>query len=89
LSKLARIAEIYARRLQVQERLTQQISQAIEEILHPQGVIVVMELVHMCVMTRGVQKTNSVTITSCKTGVFKTDRAAEEQFEFLLKMKHT
>lgn len=87
LSKLARIAEVYARRLQVQERLTQQISQAVENILKPQGVIIVMELVHMCMVTRGIQKSSTVTTTSCMTGVFKTNKTAEEQFEFLLKMR--
>ncbi|OGM46812.1 putative GTP cyclohydrolase I [Aspergillus bombycis] len=87
LSKLARIAEIYARRLQVQERLTKQISQAIEDLLQPQGVAVVMESVHMCMVMRGVQKSSAMTTTSCRTGVFKTSRAAEEEFQFLLKLK--
>ncbi|QMW46645.1 GTP cyclohydrolase I [Aspergillus flavus] len=86
LSKLARIAEIYARRLQVQERLTKQISQAIEELLQPQGVAVVMESAHMCMVMRGVQKSSAMTTTSCRTGVFKTDKEAEEELHFLLKL---
>ncbi|KAE8343123.1 hypothetical protein BDV24DRAFT_150073 [Aspergillus arachidicola] len=86
LSKLARIAEIYARRLQVQERLTKQISQAIEELLQPQGVAVVMESAHMCMVMRGVQKSSAMTTTSCRTGVFKTDKEAKEELHFLLKL---
>ncbi|KAB8068050.1 hypothetical protein BDV29DRAFT_199666 [Aspergillus leporis] len=87
LSKLARITEVYARRLQIQERLTQQIAQAVDDILQPQGVAVVMESAHMCMVMRGVQKTSSMTTTGCRTGVFKKDKAAEEQFQFLLKLK--
>ncbi|KAE8135149.1 hypothetical protein BDV38DRAFT_273005 [Aspergillus pseudotamarii] len=86
LSKLARIADIYARRLQVQERLTKQIAQAIEDLLQPQGVAVVMESAHMCMVMRVVQKSSAMTTTSCRTGVFKTDRAAEEELQFLLKL---
>ncbi|KAB8215227.1 hypothetical protein BDV33DRAFT_195388 [Aspergillus novoparasiticus] len=86
LSKLARIAEIYARRLQVQERLTKQISQAIEDLLQPQGVAVVMESAHMCMVMRGVQKSSAMTTTSCRTGIFKTDKEAEEELHFLLKL---
>ncbi|KAB8233024.1 GTP cyclohydrolase I [Aspergillus alliaceus] len=87
LSKLARIAEVYARRLQIQERLTQQIAQAIDEILQPQGVAVVMESAHMCMVMRGIQKTTSMTTTGCRTGIFKTDKEAEEQFKFLLNLR--
>ncbi|KAL2831534.1 GTP cyclohydrolase 1 [Aspergillus cavernicola] len=89
LSKLARIADVYARRLQVQERLTQQIAQAVTDILKPQGVVVVMESAHMCMVMRGVQKTSSMTTTACRTGIFKEDRNAEEQFQFLLKLRQS
>lgn len=87
LSKLARIAEVFARRLQIQERLTQQIAQAIDEILKPQGVAVVVEAAHMCMVMRGIQKTSSVTTTGCRTGIFRKDKDAEEQFQFLLKLQ--
>lgn len=86
LSKLARIAEIYARRLQVQERLTQQVAGAIEEVLDPEGVAVVVECTHMCMAMRGVQKPGAVTVTQCKTGVFKTDHRLDERFHTLLSM---
>ncbi|KAE8153437.1 GTP cyclohydrolase 1 [Aspergillus avenaceus] len=86
LSKLARIAEIYARRLQVQERLTQQVARAIEEVLEPEGVAVVVECTHMCMAMRGVQKPGAVTVTQCKTGVFQTDHRLDERFHTLLSM---
>lgn len=89
LSKLARVAEVYARRLQVQEHLTQEIAQAINDILQPQGVVVVIEAAHMCMTMRGVQKTSARTTTSCKTGIFKTDRAVQDEFQFLLQRRHT
>ena len=71
LSKLARVVDVYARRLQVQERLTTQIRDAIQEALHPLGVAVVIEAKHLCMMMRGVQKQNSVTTTSAFTGEFE------------------
>ncbi len=71
LSKLPRIVDVFARRLQVQERLTQQIAEAIEQAIHPQGVGVVIEAQHLCMMMRGVQKQSSLTATSALTGVFK------------------
>jgi len=71
LSKVARVVEVFARRLQVQERLTEQIAQAIEDVLAPRGVGVVIEAVHLCMMMRGVEKQNSRTITSALRGTFR------------------
>ena len=71
LSKVARVVEVFARRLQVQERLTEQIAEAIEDVLEPQGVGVVIEAVHLCMMMRGVEKQNSRTITSALRGKFR------------------
>jgi GTP cyclohydrolase I len=71
LSKVARVVEVFARRLQVQERLTEQIAEAIEDVLAPQGVGVVIEAVHLCMMMRGVEKQNSRTITSALRGKFR------------------
>ena len=71
LSKLPRIVEIFARRLQVQERLTEQVAQALEDVLQPAGVGVVLEASHLCMMMRGVEKQNSATITSALRGVFR------------------
>src|ERR1700728_2726595 len=72
LSKIPRIVDVFARRLQVQERLTHQVAEAIEEAIHPQGVGVVMEAQHLCMMMRGVEKQSSITVTSSLRGVFKT-----------------
>jgi GTP cyclohydrolase I len=80
LSKLPRIVEVFARRLQVQERLTEQIAQAIEEVLAPRGVGVVIECEHLCMMMRGVEKQNSRTITSALRGVFREDHRTREEF---------
>lgn len=80
LSKLARVVDCFARRLQVQERLTHQILQAIQEALNPQGVAVVIEAKHLCMMMRGVSKQNSVTTTSAFSGQF---RHHETRNEFL------
>ncbi len=80
LSKLARVVEIYARRLQVQERLTMQVAKAIEDVLKPRGVAVVIEAQHLCMMMRGVEKQNSSTITSCLLGLFRKDERTRAEF---------
>ena len=80
LSKLARVVEIFARRLQVQERMTEQIAQALCDALKPQGVGVICEAYHLCMMMRGVEKQNSKTITSSMQGVFLEDIKTREEF---------
>ncbi|RKO95378.1 tetrahydrobiopterin biosynthesis enzymes-like protein, partial [Caulochytrium protostelioides] len=85
LSKLARIADMFARRLSVQERLTKQIALAIDEILRPQGVGVFMECSHMCMVMGGVGKTTSKTVTSFMHGVFRRDAKTREEFFRLAK----
>ncbi len=80
LSKIPRVVDVFARRLQVQERLTHQVLDAIQETLQPHGVAVVIEARHMCMMMRGVQKQNSVTTTSAFTGIFKDDEKTRNEF---------
>ena len=80
LSKLARLVEMFARRLQVQERLTTQIAEALQRALEPAGVAVVIEAYHFCMMMRGVEKQNSKAITSCMLGAFRTCRETREEF---------
>ena len=80
LSKLARLVDVFARRLQVQERLTDQIADAVMEILEPLGVGVVIEAAHFCMMMRGVEKQNSRTVTSALRGVFRDDARTRDEF---------
>ena len=80
LSKLPRVVDVFARRLQVQERLTEQVAEAIDEVLRPIGVGVVIEAVHLCMMMRGVEKQNSKTITSALRGSFRDDAMTRNEF---------
>jgi GTP cyclohydrolase IA len=80
LSKLPRLVDVFARRLQVQERLTEEIAEAVESVLRPAGVGVVIEAEHLCMMMRGVEKQNSRTITSALRGVFRDDARTREEF---------
>ncbi len=85
LSKLARVVEVFARRLQVQERLTQQIRDAIKNVLNPKGVAVVIEARHLCMVMRGVEKINSITTTSAMSGQFITSESTRGEFLRLIK----
>ena len=85
LSKIARVVETYARRLQVQERLTEQIRDCIQEALHPLGIAVVIEAKHTCMQVRGVEKDNAVTTTSAFSGVFLTSSRTRNEFLNLIK----
>ena len=87
LSKIARICEMFARRLQSQERLTQQIAGALQEVLRPQGVAVVVEASHLCVVMRGVQKPNAVTVTSSMQGIFSENNNVRKEFMDLIRHK--
>jgi GTP cyclohydrolase I len=80
LSKIPRLVDIYARRLQVQERLTVEIAEAIQRVVHPRGVAVIIEAVHFCMMMRGVEKQNSVAVTSCMLGAFRDQAQTREEF---------
>jgi GTP cyclohydrolase IA len=85
LSKIARVCEMYARRLQVQERLTAQIADALQGLLQPKGVAVVVEATHMCMVMRGVQKPGSWTSTSALRGVFAEDGRTRQEFMSLIR----
>jgi GTP cyclohydrolase I len=87
LSKIARVVESFARRLQVQERLTVQIRDCIQDVLNPMGVAVVIEAQHTCMQMRGVQKQNSITTTSAFTGVFLSQHRTREEFISLVNNK--
>ena len=84
LSKIARVVDAFARRLQVQERLTVQIRDCIQKTLNPMGVAVVIEALHLCMAMRGVQKQNSVTTTSAFTGIFLKEHRTREEFIHLI-----
>ena len=84
LSKLARIVDMYARRLQIQERLTKQIADAVETAVNAKGVAVVIEAKHMCMMMRGVEKQNSVMTTSVMTGIFRQEISTRAEFLSLI-----
>ena len=84
LSKIPRIVEVFSRRLQVQERLTRQIAETLYEALNPDGVGVVVEARHMCMMMRGVEKQNSVATTSAMLGVFMDDMKTRSEFLHLI-----
>jgi GTP cyclohydrolase IA len=87
LSKLARVVDVFARRMQVQERMTHQILEAVQEALQPHGVAVVIEAKHLCMMMRGVQKQNSSTTTSAFSGIFHDDEKARKEFLHLVSSK--
>ncbi|KAK0717489.1 hypothetical protein B0T26DRAFT_647587 [Lasiosphaeria miniovina] len=87
LSKLPRIAEMFSRRLQIQERLTADVANAVMEVLRPQGVAVVMESSHLCMVMRGVEKSAAVTITSCVRGCFETNKKTMNEFLSLVGAK--
>jgi len=84
LSKIARVVDVFARRLQVQERLTTQIANALNEILEPRGVAVAVEASHLCMMMRGVEKQNSKVLTSCLLGAFQASQATRMEFLSLI-----
>jgi GTP cyclohydrolase I len=85
LSKIPRLVDVFARRLQVQERLTRQIGEAITDAIDPQGVAVILEAQHLCMMMRGVEKQHSLTVTSAMLGVFKTQLQTRNEFLSLVR----
>ena len=85
LSKIPRLVDVFARRLQVQERLTTQVGEAITDAIHPQGVAVILEAQHLCMMMRGVEKQHSSTVTSAMLGVFKTQLQTRNEFLSLVR----
>ncbi len=87
LSKIPRMVDVFARRLQVQERLTQQIAETIQEVIDPKGVAVVLECQHLCVMMRGVEKQNANMVTSSMLGYFRKDQRSRNEFLNLIRVK--
>ncbi|MBW2241369.1 MAG: GTP cyclohydrolase I FolE [Deltaproteobacteria bacterium] len=85
LSKIPRVVEMFARRLQVQERLTMEVAETLEKVLHPRGVAVVTESIHLCMMMRGVQQQNTFAITSSLKGVFQSDPMTRSEFMELIR----
>ena len=88
LSKIPRLVDMFARRLQVQERMTVQIAEALDEALHPRGVAVVVEAMHLCMIMRGVEKQHSVAMTSCMLGAFREQAQTREEFLALIRTRH-
>jgi GTP cyclohydrolase I len=88
LSKLPRLVDMYSRRLQVQERMTREIAEAINTVVTPRGVGVVVEGRHLCMEMRGVEKQNSQTLTSCMLGVFRTDERTRSEFLSHIQQSH-
>jgi GTP cyclohydrolase IA len=87
LSKIPRVVDVFARRLQVQERLTTQVADAISDAIDPQGVAVILEAQHLCMMMRGVEKQHSATVTSAMRGVFKTQLQTRNEFLSLVRQR--
>ncbi len=87
LSKLARVVDTFAKRLQVQERLTTQVADALQEALDPAGVAVIMEATHLCMVVRGVQKSNAVTVTSAMYGAFRDDPSTRSELMQLISLR--
>lgn len=87
LSKIPRLVDVFARRLQVQERLTRQVGEAIQEAINPQGVAVILEAQHLCMMMRGVEKQHSSTVTSAMLGVFKEQIQTRNEFLSLVRQR--
>jgi len=87
LSKIPRLVDVFARRLQVQERLTRQVGEAIQEAINPQGVAVILEAQHLCMMMRGVEKQRSSTVTSAMFGVFKSQLQTRNEFLSLVRQR--
>ena len=88
LSKIPRLVDMFARRLQVQERMTVQIAEALDQALHPRGVAVVVEAMHLCMIMRGVEKQHSVAMTSCMLGAFRDQAQTREEFLALIRTRH-
>ncbi len=88
LSKIPRLVDMYARRLQVQERLTVQIAETLRKVIRPRGVGVVVEAMHLCMIMRGVEKQNSVAVTSCMLGAFRRQQQTRSEFLALIRKQH-